>query len=698
MSATYGADRAIARPEFDRFGRAGFAQGVASMLSDHHERDGVVIGIYGTWGDGKTSVMNLVRYYLRNTEGLRWVPFNPWLIRSAEQLLPALMETVADAVGSNLLSPGRRIAKAVSAYGDAIAPLDSRIAAASGGLKAVSTLTVDRQRDRVGQLLSDKGLRLVIAIDDIDRLEADEAKAVLKLVKLTAQFPYVSYLLAFDERAVATAIGQSIGGGVRDGQRYVEKIVQVPMHLPAPEVGALERFTLELIQTAFRSSGIELTSAEEHEVGQTFTLDISGLIQTPRTAVRYANAVRFAAGLLKHELNLVDLLKLEAIRVSHPDLFQLLPGAGQLLLGTYFIAPRKDQLEADARQLLTNSGIGVASDQDRHVTALLKSLFPFFAEALAGRASERWDPGRYESDQRVASPRYFERYLTYHVPGREIPDVEIESFLARATDMRSTEAALQEFMDSGRAESIVGAIRRRASQLDSERAEVLAQTLSRIGNRLPRPEISFDFQAPYVQGAIAVRQLLEQVVDPTARDLVGHECIGRAGDVPYAATLASWIDTDEDPILTPGGHRRVAAELVQRIANDAVLGSPLYLRYARDATLIFSLWAKYGSRVTTEAYLAPTFEAAKENVLAFIANYAPYSYSAGSRVLGNIDMGQFQAIASVIDPGIVAKAVGEALGTPAVSKEFPRAYAAATPTDLGMQFLYLFESARAGDT
>src|SRR5438094_267400 len=61
--------------------------------------------------------------------------------------------------------------------------------------------------------LTETGKRVVLFIDDVDRLDRKEIQAAFKLVKLSAGFDHTSYVLAFDDEMVAAALGETYGGG-----------------------------------------------------------------------------------------------------------------------------------------------------------------------------------------------------------------------------------------------------------------------------------------------------------------------------------------------------------------------------------------------------------------------------------------------------------------------------------------------------
>src|SRR5690606_29774728 len=91
--------------------------------------------------------------------------------------------------------------------------------------ESLSTVSLDELRSRIDRMLDESKRRLVVLVDDIDRLDRDETHAIFKLVKLSASFKRTSYVLAFDDEVVAAALGERYGeGGVKGGREFLEKI------------------------------------------------------------------------------------------------------------------------------------------------------------------------------------------------------------------------------------------------------------------------------------------------------------------------------------------------------------------------------------------------------------------------------------------------------------------------------------------
>lgn len=79
-------DNPIRSPGDDTLGRAKVAQSFAQQLLEIDASEGVVVGVLGPWGSGKTSFVNLARRRLEEANVLV-LDFNPWMFSGAQQLV-----------------------------------------------------------------------------------------------------------------------------------------------------------------------------------------------------------------------------------------------------------------------------------------------------------------------------------------------------------------------------------------------------------------------------------------------------------------------------------------------------------------------------------------------------------------------------------------------------------------------------------
>jgi predicted KAP-like P-loop ATPase len=262
--ATYFSDQPIQSKEEDEFNRWPFAKRIADTLATRTDPRSLVIGLYGPWGDGKTSTLRLMRKSLSDHPNVVAIEFNPWLFGSDEQLLRGFFETVATSIGQSLSTNKEQIGKTLKDYGSLLSLTVPGLGGVAEGLgKALSTAELDQLRTRLEGLLREAGKRIVVLIDDIDRLDQREIHSIFKLVKLSANFEYTSYTLAFDDQIVAAALGKSYGGGdIAAGRSFLEKIVQVPLRLPPPDELALRRMTFAGVEVSWPPKMRQLAKVE----------------------------------------------------------------------------------------------------------------------------------------------------------------------------------------------------------------------------------------------------------------------------------------------------------------------------------------------------------------------------------------------------------------------------------------------------
>ena len=257
-------DTPVAQPSDDRLGRTPFAEHLARALLEVESTDGFVFGVHGEWGSGKTSVLNLVAHFVEAGPGVPSsdfviVRFNPWWYGTDDDLLLRLLTAMSEAVGRHNPSEGLgRLGTVLMRLGSALSPLryvpgiavisgaasDALSAAGAGvdGLAASLSRDASSIRDEVIRLLAQGDSKLLVVVDDIDRLTPAEMCRLFRVIKAVANFPKTVYLLAFDKAVVAGALQAQMHV---DGEAYIEKVVQAAADLPLPDAANLHSLLTE---------------------------------------------------------------------------------------------------------------------------------------------------------------------------------------------------------------------------------------------------------------------------------------------------------------------------------------------------------------------------------------------------------------------------------------------------------------------
>src|SRR5699024_2250230 len=101
---------------------------------------------------------------------------------------------------------------------------------------------VSYQRELVEKELKNLKKRILIIIDDIDRLPDVQIRLIFLLVNSVAGFPYTTYLVSFDKDIVSRALSSVQSG---NGNDYLEKIIQFPFNMPCIKQDKLNTILFE---------------------------------------------------------------------------------------------------------------------------------------------------------------------------------------------------------------------------------------------------------------------------------------------------------------------------------------------------------------------------------------------------------------------------------------------------------------------
>lgn len=349
-------DRATGR---DLLNRAGFARHLLSVLKGVDADQGAVIGLEGPWGTGKTSVVGLMKDIAVETpDALQFIQFSPWMVSGTNDMVRALLMEILShsAVKTDEMWwrfwKGRPTSEAVEAFGqqllnyvkvlgyvkhaaplaEMVMPGGSLVVAgvakaaeeankeAEGASSAFARLfkrstvpsLTEVKRDVV-QAASQLPRRIVVVIDDLDRLPPQEIGTIIQAVKAVADFPNVLYLLCYDRATLVSGIESALH--VSDGEAYLEKIVQIPLPLPEIPGARFTGYAVHRLNSCL--SAFDLPKEEFSRVEAALKI-VAALMENPREVERLRTRLTVVLPHAIGEINTGDLIVLEAIAQTHP--------------------------------------------------------------------------------------------------------------------------------------------------------------------------------------------------------------------------------------------------------------------------------------------------------------------------------------------------------------------------------------------
>ncbi len=393
------------------------------------------IGLNGSWGEGKTSVINLLITKLLKSPCFKrnylLIQFDPWYFEDEKAIFNAFYDQLEKAFSTKFIFPG--IKKSIARYLKIIST-----GLSLSGIKFdihLPGLSIEQAKAQIERYIDKVGRKVLIIIDDIDRLQPDEMALVFKLVRQNSNFKNTIFLLTFDESLVKKTIEEKIG---IDGN-FLDKIINLPIPLPIFEKERISEFLREKIKELITREKIlvldnEIESLLE-EFQNIYKSGISALFETLRLAKRYLNSLSSTLPSIKSEVNARDFLILEIIRVFNDDLYKKISENQELFapstLGIMLLAAelRLQEITSVKEKYIS---LMEGTKQKKIFESLLQLLFPVtFGRILKSVQPDYQNIVKNRDRKQISHPECFPKYFLLQVPLLEISDEEIEKMISQ---------------------------------------------------------------------------------------------------------------------------------------------------------------------------------------------------------------------------------------------------------------------------
>ena len=469
--STYYSDKPINKKEEDLLGRQSFSKLLAHTLMKFSGEETFAIGLLGKWGTGKTSIINMTLQEMEE-QGLEQekeniiIHFEPWNFSNSEQLLSQFFVRLSSEFKNNKNKNLKTIGKALEKYSESfewanLIPEIGGLVATLGkfffklvGKKIQSHVNendVVAQKKIIIDLLQKQTSKIIIIIDDIDRLSNDQIRQVFQLVSSVAKFPKTIYLLVFDKDVVVKAL-EDIQKG--DGEEYLEKVIQMPIQIPEIPEEDLYRVLFAKLDKVL-SSYPSIAFSPEHW-NQIFPHCVSPYIKNLRDINRLCNILQFKLTTIYSEVDFADMIAISSVEIGNPTIYQWIREHKDILTGQSFDLSNKTQTEWKEfyKEMISKSYGDEEVDLVETMT-MLSYLFPYFGNKI-GEPYLVVDDKMFRKNNRITHADKFDRYFSYDIDSivlrkaiiEEIvnssPTDRIAMFLLECDEKKTSYVALQE--------------------------------------------------------------------------------------------------------------------------------------------------------------------------------------------------------------------------------------------------------------
>jgi len=549
----FNSDKPLTDPTQDQFNRDKFAEMLAKSIVEMVPPEGLVIGLYGKWGTGKTTLLNFVRHYLEQykKEQPIIIEFNPWWFSGEGNLTWHFLRHFSAQLIRWPDKVSKIVGKSIQKMADLVAIVPPH-EYTSIPQKLVNFFfkreapTMQELKDRVESDLARSNVRILFIIDDIDRLTADEIRELFRTMKAIANFPNVIYLVAFDDDVVAKALEDVQGKGI-SGREYLEKIVQVSF--PVPHASNIIALLEEELDEIFADTDSKFWNRHSFKVIVNY-VDLENLIRTPRDVRRLVNSLKLTYPALMGEVNPSHFLLIETLRVFRPKIYDMIRTNKWRFVETRFSLTYAAYTGKSFRE-------GVHqfhkdwTDKHPDLKPLVKFLFPAIIEMDDPFRSTR---GVDVGDLKINDPDRFDAYFSFALPPALASQDQIDRLVNLTSQPDDFKAELLRYDGDPRLKNLLHGISSRYRNIDK-------QAIPGVLHVLIDADRDFSEEWHLTGGRRDIIHRLLERVDVAEGLKLLTDAIGEIELVPYYA----------DTILEYGVRRVFASE-----EKDELLKHPSY--------------------------------------------------------------------------------------------------------------------------
>lgn len=498
-------DQPIQQPSEDLFGRTTFAQTLAQSIVNLPGAEPFVFGLSGPWGSGKTSLLNMIEYELgtvkESASKVVVFRFNPWWFSGSDSLLVDFLHDFGKVLGKGCSGEiSQKLGRYLTVFGHLLKPAkfipglnipaEALAELASSGGEAMTLAAELANRDVVGlrcdidQLLLEKKQPVLVIIDDVDRLLPDEVIQLFRVVKAVADFPYVRYLMAYDDSKVCAMVKSSME---IEGREFLEKIIQMPLELPpVPQTQLQNVFISGLNQLVIDTPEYLV---DHTRFGNVFHDGLVPFLTSPRSVKRLLNVLRVTYPPLKTEVEFADFIALQSLAVFAPEIHRLVRDESH-----WFIQKKERGSNEEGNSFRERLQTLCRSEIFEPITLLLKRTFPRFETLMGGMGYSDGFESTWSSRAQAASDRHFWKYFRLSLDKGIVAESEINAFLDRLDNTNVTDAWLLGQLEIegpngkgtrvGEVLNALNDIVNAKGRLDDEARMLLLNAFFRIGDRL----------------------------------------------------------------------------------------------------------------------------------------------------------------------------------------------------------------------
>lgn len=302
------------------------AEKLSDILKTIQSDSSYAIGINSPWGNGKTTFLNYLLKKLKEKDKTAiFINFSPWFCKTEADIISLFFNCLSAGLKKYHSSINNDILK----YAKIILSIKQNTLTKGIG-NSLNLFSESKELktvyEELNKHISNLNRKIYISIDDLDRLYAKEIVECFKIIRNTANFKNIIFILAYDAKYIDRALEESLK---KNHKNYIDKIIQLKYALPVIENSALLQFIEEKLEyykvpgeeiiKIFSYQYLDFFKSQQTKTNKTSTLKLEYYFSNIRDCIKIINLFIPQYQNLAKEINASDLFLVSILKALYPN-------------------------------------------------------------------------------------------------------------------------------------------------------------------------------------------------------------------------------------------------------------------------------------------------------------------------------------------------------------------------------------------
>lgn len=652
----FASDRPIIKLDDDLLGRANFAISLANAMASWHGNDSLVIALHGDWGAGKSSIKNMALSQLESISDNKpdVVEFSPWEWAAQDKITSSFFEEISKSIGRKDKSKsGKKLAAILKKYGRYLntgETVASSFSAALPTLFILVTLTgfshiffnadwikevsaglliilssvaailkwggdllnklgghiedgvkgneqdLSDIRHELTRLLIKREAPLIVVMDDLDRLTSSQVRMVFQLIKANLEFPNVVFLLLFQRDLVE----DKMNDGLQLGRDYLEKIIQVPFDIPKVESAQLHKLLFNQLDNLLNKNKMAEDMFDSGRWGNIFHGALREYFDNLRNIYRYISTLSFHFmlhnGKTAFEVNPVDLISIECLRLFEPDVYKEISRSKEILTknGSSYSNDNRKIVDDLINRILERS----SKDKKEIVEEIIKQLFPTIEWVMGRMHYSNEFANTWLREMRVCHPSNFDKYFQFSIPDGEVSNSDLTEMLKLTADSNEFSYFALSLQKRGILKNALSQFESFTNDIPLENGKCYIKGLLDIGDEIDHESEGFTMFSTHTYAIRLVIWFLKRIDNLEERGNLLLECFKHTNGMSIIESILvsdgnRREKSDSNLILSDVAFEKLKLEFVEKLKIMSI-NTPEKLLCHRHLVSFLYRWKSWG--------------------------------------------------------------------------------------------------------